>query len=41
MLVFDHPSPEDKRAEVSRMAQQTYSPETIKAEVAKRTILCA
>ncbi|HYY94194.1 MAG TPA: hypothetical protein VE713_06715 [Pyrinomonadaceae bacterium] len=35
MLVFDHLRPEDKRGEVSRMAQQTYSLETLKAEVAK------
>ena len=41
MLVFDHLRPEDKRAEVSRMAQQTYSLETLKAEVAKCRILCA
>lgn len=41
MLVFDHLHPDDKRTEVSRMAQQTYSLEAIKAEVAKCRILCA
>ena len=41
MLVFDHLRPEEKRLEVSRMAQQTYSLETLKAEVAKCRILCA
>lgn len=41
MLVFDHLNPKDKRGEISRMAQQTYSLETIKAEVAKCRILCA
>lgn len=41
MLVFDHLHPKDKRMEVSRMAQQTYSLETIKTEVAKCRILCA
>ena len=41
MLVFDHLSPSDKRTEVSRMVQQTYSLETIKAEVAKYRVLCA
>ena len=41
MLVFDHLSPKDKRLEVSSMANQTYSLETIKAEVAKCRILCA
>lgn len=41
MLVFDHLSPGEKRGEVSRMAQQTYSLETLKAEVAKCRVLCA
>ena len=41
MLVFDHLSPESKRGELSRMAWQTYSLETIKAEVAKCRVLCA
>lgn len=41
MLVFDHLSPSDKVMEVSRMAHQTYSLETIKAEVAKCRVLCA
>jgi hypothetical protein len=41
MLVFDHLSPSDKRAEVSRMAHQTYSLKTIQAEVAKCRVLCA
>jgi len=41
MLVFDHLRPEDKRGELSRMANQTYSLETIKAEVAKCRVLCA
>jgi hypothetical protein len=41
MLVFDHLRPEEKRSEVSRMAQQTYSLETLKAEVAKCRVLCA
>jgi len=41
MLVFDHLNPCDKRAEVSRMIQQTYGLEAIKAEVAKCRVLCA
>jgi hypothetical protein len=41
MLVFDHLSPADKRGEISRMAQQTYSLDTLKAEVAKCRVLCA
>lgn len=41
MLVFDHLRPSDKRGELSRMANQTYSLETIKAEVAKCRVLCA
>ena len=41
MLVFDHLNPEEKRGELSRMVQQTYSLETIKAEVAKCRVLCA
>lgn len=41
MLVFDHLRPEEKRGEVSRMAHQTYSLETLKAEVAKCRVLCA
>ena len=41
MLVFDHLRPEEKRGDLSRMAHQTYSLETIKAEVAKCRILCA
>jgi len=41
MLVFDHLRPEEKRGEVSRMAHQTYSLETLKSEVAKCRILCA
>jgi hypothetical protein len=41
MLVFDHLRPEEKRGEVSRMANQTYSLETLKAEVAKCRVLCA
>jgi hypothetical protein len=41
MLVFDHLSPADKRGELSRMAQQTYSLDTLKAEVAKCRVLCA
>jgi hypothetical protein len=40
MLVFDHLRPEEKRGELRRMANQTYSLETIKAEVAKCRILC-
>jgi hypothetical protein len=41
MLVFDHLRPEEKRGALSRMAHQTYSLETIKAEVAKCRVLCA
>ena len=41
MLVFDNLRPEEKRGELSRMAAQTYSLETIKAEVAKCRVLCA
>jgi hypothetical protein len=41
MLVFDHLRPEEKRGELSRMANATYSLETIKAEVAKCRVLCA
>lgn len=41
MLVFDHLRPEEKRGELSRMANQTYSLETIKSEVAKCRVLCA
>jgi hypothetical protein len=41
MLVFDHLRPEEKRTEVSRMAHQTYSLASIKAEVAKCRVLCA
>ncbi len=41
MLVFDHLDPTDKRLEVSRMAQQTYSLKTIRVEVMKCRILCA
>jgi hypothetical protein len=41
MLVFDHLRPEEKRGELSRMANQTYSLEAIKAEVAKCRVLCA
>jgi hypothetical protein len=41
MLVFDHLRPEEKLEEVSRMAGQTYSLETLKAEVAKCRVLCA
>lgn len=41
MLVFDHLNPRDKRAEVSRMVQQTYGLEAIKAEVSKCRVLCA
>lgn len=41
MLVFDHLSPSSKRSEVSRMAQQTYSLKSIKAEVMKCRVLCA
>ena len=41
MLVFDHLRPEEKRGDVSRMANQTYSLETLKAEVAKCRVLCA
>ena len=41
MLVFDHLNPEEKRGEVSRMAHQTYSLETLKAEIAKCRVLCA
>ena len=41
MLVFDHVNPNDKRIEVSQMAQQTYSLRAIEEEVGKCRILCA
>ncbi len=41
MLVFDHLNPIEKRTEVSKMVQCSYSLKTIQAEVGKCRILCA
>ena len=40
-LVFHHKDPSEKRYAVSMMAVQGYSIETIEAEIAKCTVLCA
>ena len=39
-FVFDHLCPDEKRAEVSRMAQQIYGLSSVKAGVAKCRVLC-
>lgn len=41
MLVLDHLNPSEKRIEVSKMVQCSYSLKTIQEEVAKCRILCA
>lgn len=41
MLVLDHLIPSEKRDAVTRLAHQTFSLETIRAEVAKCRVLCA
>ena len=41
MLVLDHLNPIEKRDAVSKMVQQSYGLETIKAEIAKCRVLCA
>jgi hypothetical protein len=41
MLVFDHKNPEEKRGNLSQMAQHSYSLKTIQDEVAKCRVLCA
>lgn len=41
MLVMNHLNPKEKRLEVSKMVQCSYSLKTIQAEVAKCRVLCA
>jgi len=41
MLVLDHLNPMEKRVEVSKIVQCSYSLKTIQAEVAKCRVLCA